>query len=645
MSTAYGTAYNIGQGQYRSAVSVWATNTTETTVKYSVKIWGQLKNIDGWNPSELWFGKDWNGSSYSWGQHRSGNMYCAWSSNWNDTNFVSQGDNWTATRTHSTQRIWYAARVNCAGGTFSHAQTYIDIPARPSYSVTYNANGGTGAPSTDTKWYGETLTLSKTKPTRSGYDFLGWATSSGGSVSYSAGGSYTGNSGLALYAVWKPQASTITSVTDITLGNAPTVKWTPLLDTFKYKITYSIGSWSYTTAFISPASTSEQTYSGYAIPTSVANQITTATTGTINCVLETYDSSGTLLGSNSKQFTATVPSSLKPTLTASLSPTGDNTTVNSWGIYVAGYSKVRCRATGTAQQGASIVSVQITGTVNANSSTSTIDYTTGVLTAGDKTFTFTVTDSRGMTSTAVTQTARFMSYSAPEITSFNAHRKDAPNITVVQALATWTWTEIGNNTITKSLQYRQSTASSWTNVSGTISSGTTKTLSEIFTDSASYYLKLTITDSLNNASVVTVYIPTVFVWEHMPPNGLGVAFGKTSETGDFEINYDLEVYGSENLTGDLAVGGDGAFTGDVTGDGATFNDITSGTLTVATIDHTITSAQYLELARLLADTYSVTADYFVGEFCKNGSNIYECNSPIVGGEAWNASHWTLLGSA
>ena len=72
------------------------------------------------------------------------------------------------------------------------------------YNVTYNANGGSGAPSAQTKVYGEPLTLSSTKPTRSGYTFKGWATSSGATTAqYQPGGSYTGNSAITLYAVWK----------------------------------------------------------------------------------------------------------------------------------------------------------------------------------------------------------------------------------------------------------------------------------------------------------------------------------------------------------------------------------------------------------------------------------------------------------
>lgn len=71
------------------------------------------------------------------------------------------------------------------------------------WTVNYNANGGSGAPYSQIKNYGSTLKLSSSKPTRTGYIFQGWATSSGGGVAYSPGASYTANSGVTLYAVWK----------------------------------------------------------------------------------------------------------------------------------------------------------------------------------------------------------------------------------------------------------------------------------------------------------------------------------------------------------------------------------------------------------------------------------------------------------
>lgn len=86
----------------------------------------------------------------------------------------------------------------------------VTVPAWTSYKITYNANGGSGAPSAQTKWKDQALTLSSTKPTRTGYTFLGWSTSSTAtSATYSAGGSYTANSAATLYAVWKALTYTV----------------------------------------------------------------------------------------------------------------------------------------------------------------------------------------------------------------------------------------------------------------------------------------------------------------------------------------------------------------------------------------------------------------------------------------------------
>ena len=85
--------------------------------------------------------------------------------------------------------------------------------APTTYTVSYNANGGSGAPSSQTKTHGVTLTLSSTTPTRSGYTFRGWGTSSSStSASYSAGGSYTNNASITLYAVWACNHSSTSTV-------------------------------------------------------------------------------------------------------------------------------------------------------------------------------------------------------------------------------------------------------------------------------------------------------------------------------------------------------------------------------------------------------------------------------------------------
>lgn len=78
------------------------------------------------------------------------------------------------------------------------------------FTITYNANSGSGAPSDQSKVQGDTITLSTNKPTKTGNTFTGWNTSSGGSgTSYAAGATYSADSSITLYAQWKPNVVTI----------------------------------------------------------------------------------------------------------------------------------------------------------------------------------------------------------------------------------------------------------------------------------------------------------------------------------------------------------------------------------------------------------------------------------------------------
>lgn len=105
-------------------------------------------------------------------------------------------------RTYTVHAWWDSSGFS--HGT-DYATTTVTVPAvaRPTYTVSYNANGGSGAPSNQTKQHDITLTLSSTKPTRDGYEFAGWGTSATDTgVKYSAGGQYTGNANITLYAIW-----------------------------------------------------------------------------------------------------------------------------------------------------------------------------------------------------------------------------------------------------------------------------------------------------------------------------------------------------------------------------------------------------------------------------------------------------------
>ena len=91
------------------------------------------------------------------------------------------------------------------------ATTVTVTYAKLTYSISYNANGGSGAPTAETKNYGEPLILSSTVPTRTGYTFQNWNTKSDGTGdSYDSGASYTANAAATLYAQWEANTYTIT---------------------------------------------------------------------------------------------------------------------------------------------------------------------------------------------------------------------------------------------------------------------------------------------------------------------------------------------------------------------------------------------------------------------------------------------------
>lgn len=144
----------------------------------------------------------------------------------------------TFTRTGYTQTGWSTtdggAKAYNLGASYSGSSDLTLYPywTINTYTVSYNANGGSGAPSAQTKTYGVNLTLSSTKPTRADasagsftltydanggsvnpssaqaaitnkYSFSHWNTAAGGGgTSYQSGGTYTANAAAILYAQW-----------------------------------------------------------------------------------------------------------------------------------------------------------------------------------------------------------------------------------------------------------------------------------------------------------------------------------------------------------------------------------------------------------------------------------------------------------
>lgn len=118
---------------------------------------------------------------------RTGHTFTGWNEAANGsgtswTNYINKPWTWTYTKSITLFAQW---KIN-------------------TYTVSYNANGGSGAPGSQTKTFGQALTLSGTKPTRPNYTFKGWSPNkSAVSAEYTAGGSYYTDSSVTLYAVWE----------------------------------------------------------------------------------------------------------------------------------------------------------------------------------------------------------------------------------------------------------------------------------------------------------------------------------------------------------------------------------------------------------------------------------------------------------
>lgn len=107
-------------------------------------------------------------------------------------------------RTHSAVEKTLRLGLSGTSVTDTSVTKTINVIAKPSYTVTYNANGGAGTVASQTKWHNEALTLRTNAFTRTNYSFKCWnsSTSDPQNSRYAGGASYTGNANITLYAIW-----------------------------------------------------------------------------------------------------------------------------------------------------------------------------------------------------------------------------------------------------------------------------------------------------------------------------------------------------------------------------------------------------------------------------------------------------------
>lgn len=261
-------------------------------------------------------------------------------------------------------------------------------------------------------------------------------------------GTISGSRGITLPTI--PRASSISTGT-IVIGRGNTVSISRASSSFTHDLTLKYGSLSTsvygagTSATITP-------------PMSWCNSITTTTsvTGTLTC---TTKSGSSTVGTTSISVTISIPSNVKPGISASATlQSGFN------GLYLQGRSKARIAISATTSYGSAIRSYSISGGGYTSSSSS---YTTGTLnTAGTITFTCSCTDARGR-SASTTVSIYVTAYSAPKISVVAPYRCTATGAasedgTYAAVQATFSGTSLsGANTVSCYAYYRQAGATSW----------------------------------------------------------------------------------------------------------------------------------------------------------------------------------------
>lgn len=344
-----------------------------------------------------------------------------------------------------------------------------------------------------------------------------------------------------------PRASSISwgsgTSSRIGLTDGTTIKISSASSTFTHTLTYSFGT---KTGTIVTKTT--KTSISWTIPKNFANEIPNSTTGTGKIYCYTYNGN-TLIGTSELRLTCNLwKDDGRPTI-SNFNLTLDNSsndTVNSWGIAVSGYTKLKFTASASGIYDSTIKSFRIVDSGNDNKllwspQGSSLNYTTGVLNCTSlitKKYKADALDSRGYDSYYSTEKSIIVyPYNKPSITYFNTQRNSLNNKLIDIDLG-YNFASVDNkNSATATLKYKKTNETNWATYGTIQCNGSSVTISNLeFEEYNSYNLQIIIQDSLGNSAVTESIISTIEVLMDWNDIGTGISFGKTSEEDGFEIN-------------------------------------------------------------------------------------------------------------
>ena len=411
--------------------------------------------------------------------------------------------------------------------------------------------------------------------------------------------------------------ATVPSMGAATIGEEVTIILPRASSTFTHTLTYSFGSASGTIG------SALGTSAVWRLPESLAAQIPDISVGTGTLTCRTYNG-GTLVGTKTVSFTATVPQSMKPALTngwAAVSYDNSGTKASGIAAWVQGYSKAKAVFNGskvTCKQGASIAKYAV---MYLGKTVEESPYRTETISTTSATVRCTVTDSRGLTAWEDFNIS-LLEYTPPALVGADLFRSDGEGTAAdgglhIAGVARARYSELGGlNSVTLK--------GYWKLVGGSYGAGETLTVGtvglvtgnvEISAD-RSYIALLVLTDSLGNSARYEENIPTERVAFHLKEGGNGAAFGKAAET-----EYVLELAEDWELKGGKKAGA-----GILQTTAAT--DLNAAAEKIAVLDGDGT-VRYRTPAELLAD---LGADYIVEQGTSGIWTYRKWNSGL--GEYW-----------
>lgn len=372
------------------------------------------------------------------------------------------------------------------------------------------------------------------------------------------GGSYTDYlkwTAVTLEVDWQePATQPSLSAATVEMGKSVTINTPAVNSAYRHTLRYAFGKATGTIAENVASSVS------WTPPVSLANQIPSATAGSGTIYCDTYSGS-TLLGTKSVSITLTVPGSVVPsagTLSAALAEDTSGT-----GLYVKGMGKAKLTLSGASgAYGSSITSYTITG---GGWTATNGALTTGTLaSAGNITFTATVTDSRGRKA-STTRTISVIDYVKPGVAVCDVYRCDADGNrkkagTYFAVEINASYSAITGNTLNITARYKKQSESSYGTAANVTNNGKTVLGGGNIGASTTYDVPVTVADKYNSLSIPRT-LSTKSVLQSFKRSA-GAAIGKVAELANW-----LDVAWNTRIRGNLKVDGgmsDGAWNRDAT---------------------------------------------------------------------------------